>query len=76
MEKDYVIITGGAGFIGSYMAKWYCENNFGVVVIDNLFRGSLNRTEQYTGVAPSSGTNADPPDVATLVTFSPPIDQM
>ncbi|MGD1945401.1 MAG: GDP-mannose 4,6-dehydratase [Croceivirga sp.] len=42
MEKDYVIITGGAGFIGSYMAKWYCENNFGVVVIDNLFRGSLN----------------------------------
>ncbi|MEM9363424.1 MAG: SDR family NAD(P)-dependent oxidoreductase [Bacteroidota bacterium] len=42
MEKDFVIITGGAGFIGSHMAKWYCENDYGVVVIDNLFRGSLD----------------------------------
>ena len=34
MEK--ILITGGAGFIGFHLSKKLLENNFFVVVIDNL----------------------------------------
>lgn len=33
------IVTGGAGFIGSYMTKKLIKNGYYVFVIDNLFRG-------------------------------------
>ncbi|MCI5056290.1 MAG: NAD-dependent epimerase/dehydratase family protein [Flavobacteriales bacterium] len=35
-----VLITGGAGFIGSSLAKKLSELNFGVTVYDNLLRGN------------------------------------
>lgn len=35
------LITGGAGFIGSYMAKRLLNDGNSVYIIDNLFRGSL-----------------------------------
>jgi nucleoside-diphosphate-sugar epimerase len=35
------LITGGAGFIGSFMATKLIENKEEVIVVDNLFRGSL-----------------------------------
>lgn len=31
-----VLIAGGAGFIGSHLARWYARDNHDVVVIDNL----------------------------------------
>ena len=34
-----VIITGGAGFIGSHLADFLIDLNFKVVVIDNLSVG-------------------------------------
>lgn len=34
-----VLITGGAGFIGSHIADLLIENNFEVVAIDNLIHG-------------------------------------
>ena len=36
------VVTGGAGFIGSHLAKFLVENNHKVVIIDNLIRGTLN----------------------------------
>lgn len=45
MNKQYVLITGGAGFIGSHMAEWYVNNNYQVVIIDNLFRGKLENIQ-------------------------------
>ena len=36
-----VLITGGAGFIGSYLAEAYLENGEEVYIIDNLSTGSL-----------------------------------
>ena len=35
------VITGGAGFIGSHIAKHLVEKNHDVTVIDNLSRGRL-----------------------------------
>jgi UDP-glucose 4-epimerase len=34
-----ILVTGGAGYIGSHTVKLLLENKFQVVVIDNLFRG-------------------------------------
>ena len=36
------LVTGGAGFIGSHLAKFLIKNNHEVVIIDNLIRGTLN----------------------------------
>jgi len=35
------VITGGAGFIGSHIAKLLVEKNYEVVIVDNLSRGKL-----------------------------------
>ncbi len=34
-----IVVTGGAGYIGSHFVKLLCENNHEPIVIDNLFRG-------------------------------------
>lgn len=36
-----ILITGGAGFIGSHVADLLIENNFDVAIIDNLSSGKL-----------------------------------
>lgn len=40
-----ILITGGAGFIGSHLTKYYLKNNHSVVVIDNFITGSKNNLE-------------------------------
>ena len=47
-----VLVTGGAGYIGSRTCVELLENGYGVVVIDNLVNAnpvSLKRVEQITG---------------------------
>ncbi len=41
MTKNKVLITGGAGFIGSHIAEKLLENNYNVIIIDNLSSGSI-----------------------------------
>ena len=41
-----ILITGGAGFIGSNLAAFHAEKNDSVVVIDNLLTGSKKNIEQ------------------------------
>ena len=41
MTKNKVMITGGAGFIGSHIAEKLLENNYNVIIIDNLSSGSI-----------------------------------
>lgn len=36
-----VVITGGAGFIGSHVTDYFVKNGYEVLVIDNLSRGRL-----------------------------------
>jgi len=40
------VVTGGAGFIGSHLAKYLVKNNHEVIIIDDLSRGSLDNIEE------------------------------
>ena len=49
-----VLVTGGAGYIGSHTCLELLESGYGVVVIDNLCNSnpkSLERVQQLTGKA-------------------------
>ena len=36
MPKNRVLITGSAGFIGFHLSKYFLDNKFSVIGIDNL----------------------------------------
>ena len=40
------VVTGGAGFIGSHIAKFLVKNNHQVHVIDDLSRGTMNNLRE------------------------------
>lgn len=41
MTKNKFLITGGAGFIGSHIVEKLLENNYNVIIIDNLSSGFI-----------------------------------
>ncbi len=41
-KVEKVLITGGAGFIGSHISDRLVESGFGVVILDDLSSGNLN----------------------------------
>ena len=42
---ELVVVTGGAGFIGSHLAERFARNGYSVRVIDNLATGDLKNLE-------------------------------
>ena len=47
-----ILVTGGAGYIGSHTCVELLESGYGVIVIDNLVNSnpeSLNRVQELTG---------------------------
>jgi UDP-glucose 4-epimerase len=51
MDKT-ILVTGGAGYIGSHTCVELLENGYKVVVVDNLSNSksdSLSRVEELTG---------------------------
>ena len=38
--KKTVVITGGAGFLGSHLCDWFIARDFKVIAVDNLITGS------------------------------------
>ena len=46
MKRKTILVTGGAGFIGSHLCKKLLEAKNKVVCLDNLFTGSLNNIIQ------------------------------
>jgi len=41
MSKKVVLISGGAGFLGSHLCDWFIGHGFKVIAVDNLITGSL-----------------------------------
>ncbi|RLE76106.1 MAG: UDP-glucose 4-epimerase, partial [Thermoprotei archaeon] len=44
-----VVVTGGAGFIGSYLVEALLARNYNVTILDNLSSGSLRNIEGVLG---------------------------
>jgi len=47
LKKHKVLVTGGAGFIGSHLVDRLMKLGCGVTVLDNLSQGSLKNVEQW-----------------------------
>jgi UDP-glucose 4-epimerase len=56
--KQKILITGGAGFIGSHVNKMLHEHEFDTVVIDNLTSGNRNAVVQGTFVQGDIGDSS------------------
>ena len=47
MKKKTILVTGGAGFIGSHLCKRLLNQNLKVICLDNLFTGTLKNIEDF-----------------------------
>jgi dTDP-glucose 4,6-dehydratase len=56
---DTVLITGGAGFIGSHLCKYILENSKKVICLDNLITGSEKNIESLRSNPDFQFINAD-----------------
>ncbi len=48
-KKKRVLVTGGAGFLGSHLCGYLLERGFRVVCMDNLITGSVRNIEKFAG---------------------------
>lgn len=49
MRKKKVLITGGAGFLGSHLCDRYINEGYEVICMDNLMTGRLENVEHLIG---------------------------
>lgn len=47
MPKKTVLITGGAGFLGSHLCGRFLKEGYQVIAMDNLLTGSLDNIDSY-----------------------------
>lgn len=69
MEKgDKILVTGGAGFIGSHLCELLVKMKMDVTSLDNYFTGSiLNHVDEVKYI------KGDTEDIEKLISFSPKI---
>eukprot|EP00287_Rhodomonas_sp_CCMP768_P029829 CAMPEP_0202832186 /NCGR_PEP_ID=MMETSP1389-20130828/17267_1 /ASSEMBLY_ACC=CAM_ASM_000865 /TAXON_ID=302021 /ORGANISM="Rhodomonas sp., Strain CCMP768" /LENGTH=407 /DNA_ID=CAMNT_0049505977 /DNA_START=14 /DNA_END=1237 /DNA_ORIENTATION=+ len=48
-KKQRIMVTGGAGFVGSHLVDRLMEQGHEVVVVDNLFTGAKRNIEHWLG---------------------------
>jgi len=48
-EYKRVLVTGGAGFIGSHLVDRLLKEDFDVVVLDNLSSGHIRNIKHHIG---------------------------
>jgi UDP-glucose 4-epimerase len=66
-ESMKVLITGGAGFIGSHIAEYFAEAGYTVKILDNLVTGFLKNIPQYKNIEFVRGNICDYPTVEKAV---------
>ncbi len=49
MSKKRVLVTGGAGFLGSHLCDRFLSEGYSVIAMDNLLTGSLDNIDHLTG---------------------------
>ena len=54
-----VLVTGGAGFIGSHVAKWLAHDKYNVVVLDDLSGGFADNVPEDVTLVEGSITDYD-----------------
>jgi len=42
-----VVVTGGAGFIGSHLSEYFLQNQYKVICLDSLLTGSVQNIESF-----------------------------
>jgi len=45
--RKRILITGGAGFLGSHLCSRFLKEDFHVIAMDNLITGSLKNIEEF-----------------------------
>lgn len=48
MKPSSVLITGGAGFLGSHLCEWYLNAGWEVLCLDNFYTGSKQNIQHLT----------------------------
>ncbi|XP_020393119.1 probable UDP-arabinose 4-epimerase 3-like isoform X3 [Zea mays] len=51
----HVLVTGGAGYIGSHAALRLLKDNYRVTIVDNLSRGNMGAVKVLQGLFPQPG---------------------
>ena len=59
MSQIKVVVTGGAGFIGSHIVEYWIKQGAEVHIIDNLRSGFLSNVELFPGVVFHKGSVTD-----------------
>jgi dTDP-glucose 4,6-dehydratase len=44
-----ILITGGAGFLGSHLCDWFLDRSWRVIVVDNLITGAIENISHLLG---------------------------
>ena len=51
MKGKTVVVTGGAGFIGSHLSEYFVKEGYRVICLDNLLTGSIKNIESIRSSA-------------------------
>ena len=62
-----ILVTGGAGFIGSHIAEHFLSEGHNVTILDNLATGYLHNIPKSDNVTFIEGDICDPATVAEAV---------
>ena len=70
-EKKRVLVTGGAGFVGSHLCERFLSDGLAVICMDNLITGDLGNIEHLMGHPEFSFEHQD---VTNYIHVSGPLD--